>query len=611
MTNKWFLGLLTATAFASSTLLATVPAGAQVYAPGTYAPIVSQSPISPLTPVPPQMEPAGCPQYGSGQWAFISNVWVWCPPSAAVAAPMVGLNSLTPYGFGYPVAPQSIAAVPSAYGYAYNPYAPVYAQTTPYGYGYPPSPQYGYPQTGYGYPQYGYPQYGYPQTGYPQYGYGYPQPGYPQYGYGYPQTGYPQYGYGYPSGYGYPQSGYGYPQSGYGYPGSTYGSITGSPVLDMLLGTVASGLIASAFAPSYNYGYGYPGYGYSPYGYSSPAYGGGYGSYPSYGSYPGYGSYPSYGYGGNTYNVYKYYYYGNHWHTQLPSKPIYMHPGVVKAANANIARDQAHIAWLRAHGGTQGRIDQFKRNEAWNEQRIDNQRRAAYVNSQQRARAFAQTGPLHANNNVAHGTPVRTPARTNFAAAHPATMHTATMHTAPQAARNFGAPAHVTTANRFQSQAQTRSEFRPQPAAQTQHVFQPQAQTRTEFRPQPAAQTQHVFQPQAQTRTEFRPQPQAQTQRVFQPPTQSEQQFRPQAQQQFRPQAQTQQQFRPQAQTQFRPQAQTMQRQAQPGFQPRNYGSQVSAPRNSGSQASAPRQQGASAGSGSGSGSGHKHQPPA
>ena len=113
MTNKWFLGLLTATAFASSTLLATVPAGAQVYAPGSYAaPIVSTSSISPLTPVPPQMEPAGCPQYGSGQWAFINNVWIWCPPSSATAQPLVGINSLSPYGFGYPVAPQSIAAVP-------------------------------------------------------------------------------------------------------------------------------------------------------------------------------------------------------------------------------------------------------------------------------------------------------------------------------------------------------------------------------------------------------------------------------------------------------------------------------------------------------------------
>ena len=196
MTNKWFLGLLSAGTFAASTLLATMPAGAQVYAAGGYAPVVSASPISPYTPVLASMEPPGCPLQGNGQWAFVNNVWVWCPPTAAAVAPPVGLSALSGYyGFGALMPPPTIAVAPPApvayapvYGYGstygynspyyYGTYGSPYAYGTPVAYTPPVTPYgYGYPQTGSGY--------GYPQTGYP--GYGYPQTGY---GYGYPQTGY-------------------------------------------------------------------------------------------------------------------------------------------------------------------------------------------------------------------------------------------------------------------------------------------------------------------------------------------------------------------------------------------------------------------------------------
>src|SRR5262249_30853269 len=95
-------------------------------------------------------------------------------------------------------------------------------------------------------------------------------------------------------------------------------SITGNPLIDSLLGVVATGLIGSALGMnSQPYGYYPQPYGYSPYGYNAayPQYG--YspynygGGYPQYGYSPyNYGGYPQYGYGGGyapqyTYNVYR------------------------------------------------------------------------------------------------------------------------------------------------------------------------------------------------------------------------------------------------------------------------------------------------------------------
>ncbi|HEU5480100.1 MAG TPA: hypothetical protein VFU90_09725, partial [Candidatus Tumulicola sp.] len=396
MTIKRFFGLLAATTFGAASLLSTLPASAQVvYAPSAGAP------ISPYTPILASLEPQGCPLYGNGQWAFINNVWIWCPPTAVAVAPPVGQAALSGYyGFGATMPPPTIAVAPpqaiayapvygSSFGapsyatpYPYGTYGSPYAYGTPvayippYGYGYPaPAPAaYPYPYGGgYGYPQQ------YPQTAYPYPyggGYGYPQP-YPQ------QYPYP-YGGGYPGGYGYPGGGYGYPGGGYGYPGGGYGSLTGSPLLDMLIGVVATGLISSALQPSYNQGYGYPGYGYGApsYGYGAPSYGyQGYGypyaqNYPVAYQNPGYGYGNGYGYGGggNTYyytkNVYKYYGNGgNKGGSGSGKQPRIMHPYFHPINNELtwIARDRARIAMLRGEGGHAAQIAQLKRN-IWRDQ---------------------------------------------------------------------------------------------------------------------------------------------------------------------------------------------------------------------------------------------------
>ena len=85
MTSKRFLGLISAATFATATLFATIPAQAQV----VYA-SPAGAPISPYTPVLASLEPQGCPLYGNGQWAFINNVWIWCPPAAVAVAPPSG-----------------------------------------------------------------------------------------------------------------------------------------------------------------------------------------------------------------------------------------------------------------------------------------------------------------------------------------------------------------------------------------------------------------------------------------------------------------------------------------------------------------------------------------
>ncbi|HXM06614.1 MAG TPA: hypothetical protein VN936_04080, partial [Candidatus Acidoferrum sp.] len=128
MTKNWFLGLVTASIGAMSSLALTVPASAQaVYAPpGT----------SPLTPVAASMEPAGCPLYGNGQWSFINNTWTWCPPVAVAYAPPVGQAALSGYyGLGTIAPPNTIAVAPPQ-PYAYAPYygSSQIGYQTPYGY---------------------------------------------------------------------------------------------------------------------------------------------------------------------------------------------------------------------------------------------------------------------------------------------------------------------------------------------------------------------------------------------------------------------------------------------------------------------------------------------
>jgi hypothetical protein len=213
MTNKWFLGLITATSFGAAILLGTSPVAAQV----VYAPSAS-APISPYTPILAAMEPPGCPLYGNGQWAFINNGWMWCPPTIGYSSPTgygygssIGYGYSSPTGYGY--------GAPTGYGYS----SPVgYGYGSPVGYGYSSPVGYGY---GYGSPvAYGT---GTSLTGSPifdmvlgltassliasqfqPYGQQAYYPGYPPYAPGYPNSGYPGYGLGYPVGYqGYP--GYG------------------------------------------------------------------------------------------------------------------------------------------------------------------------------------------------------------------------------------------------------------------------------------------------------------------------------------------------------------------------------------------------------------------
>jgi hypothetical protein len=288
MINR-LIALGTAAAMSGAFFFSAAPTAAQM----VYAPVSNPA----YVPMIAAFEPAGCPLYGNGAWIWSGNSWQWCPPPSVAYAPAVGEAGLYGYyGVGALPPPPTVALAPIGYAPALALYPsqvyPAYPQ-----YGYSPYPQYGYSP----YPQYGYspyPQYGY--SPYPQYGYS----PYPQYGY----SPYPQYGYGYPSPYG-----YGYPSPyGYGYP-SPYGvgSITGSPIIDALLGVallsfLGGGNFGQPYASPYGYSpYGYPGYGYSPY----PSYG--YSPY-GYGSYPytmGYGGYPyNMGYGGgynvyNTYNV--------------------------------------------------------------------------------------------------------------------------------------------------------------------------------------------------------------------------------------------------------------------------------------------------------------------
>src|SRR5665213_2913441 len=134
MTNKWFLGLATSAAFGAASLLATIPAGAQV----VYAPSAGV-PISPYTPILAALEPPGCPLYGNGQWAFINNAWIWCPPTEVAVAPPVGQAALSGYyGFGALMPPATIAVAPPqpmAYAPVYTApagYAPPYAYSSPY-----------------------------------------------------------------------------------------------------------------------------------------------------------------------------------------------------------------------------------------------------------------------------------------------------------------------------------------------------------------------------------------------------------------------------------------------------------------------------------------------
>jgi hypothetical protein len=280
MTNKWSLGPLIITSFGVAMLLGTAPAAAQA----VYVPVAS-APSSPYTPISAAMEPSGCPLNGSGQWAFINNAWLWCPPTAANGT-SVG------YGYGSPAAYGFSSGAPVAYGYSNGSQA----------------------------------------------GYGYSAP--VAYGYGAPVA----YGYNAPVAYG------------------TGTSLTGSPILDMVLGVTASSLIASQFQPNYQQAY-YPGY--SPYG-------------PSYTSavYPGYGQgyaatgYPAYS-GGNTYvrNVYR--------NNEL----------------AWIARDQRRVAFLRAEGADRAQIAVLQRRIDLNKHRIAWQRATERRDIDARA-AFARKGPV-------------------------------------------------------------------------------------------------------------------------------------------------------------------------------------------------------------------------
>jgi hypothetical protein len=108
MTSKWFLGLLTAAIFATTTLVSATPAGAQV----VYTPMAG-APPSPYTPIAAALEPPGCPLTGNGQWAFLNNAWIWCPPTSVAYAPPVGQAALSGYyGFGAVMPPSTIAVAP-------------------------------------------------------------------------------------------------------------------------------------------------------------------------------------------------------------------------------------------------------------------------------------------------------------------------------------------------------------------------------------------------------------------------------------------------------------------------------------------------------------------
>ena len=255
MANTWSLGPLTLTSFGLAMLLGTASAGAQA----VCVPVASGV-SSPYAPVSVAMEPSGCPLNGSGQWAFINNGWVWCPPTTGNGA-SAGYGYSAPVSYGY--------SAPAAYGY-----------TAPAAYGYSAPVSYGYSAP-------------------------------------------VAYGYGAPVAYG------------------TGTSLTGSPLLDAVLGVAATSLIASQFQPSYQQAY-YPGY--APYG------------YPTYGqSYPvGYQAYPPYG-SGNTYvrNVYR------------------------NGELAAIARDQRRVAFLRAEGANHAQIAALQRRIQLNERRIAWQRATA------------------------------------------------------------------------------------------------------------------------------------------------------------------------------------------------------------------------------------------
>jgi hypothetical protein len=290
MINKWSLGPLIVTSFGVVMLLGTAPATAQpVYTP------VPSAPNSPYSPILVAMEPPGCPLNSGGQWAFINNGWLWCPPTAANGTSVA-------YGYGSPATYGYSNGVPAVYGYSNG--APAgYGYSAPVAYGYSCSPV--------------------------------------------------AYGYSAPVAY-----------------SST--SLTGSPILDMVLGVTASSLIASQFQPNYQQAY-YPGY--SPYGpsFASAAYPGQsyapYG-YPNYGqSFPvGYQGYPAYG-SGTTYirNVYR--------NNEL----------------AWIARDQRRVAFLRAENANPAEIGVLQRRIELNEHRIAWQRATERRDIDARA-SFAHRG---------------------------------------------------------------------------------------------------------------------------------------------------------------------------------------------------------------------------
>ena len=179
-----------------------------------------------------------------------------------------------------------------------------------------------------------------------------------------------------------------------------------------------------------------PSSGYQGYGYGYPS--SGYGGYPGYSV--GYQGYPGYyGGGGNTYNVYKYYnyyYYGKHYHNGGGSPPPKMHPGVgpisrlndanhlrIQNENTWIARDQARIAYLKAHGGTSAQIQRLQNNIAYNEHRMDWQQRVDNTRNRQRGQAAVRNSSL-AHNSSTHYTTARMTA-THVEAPHMMATHVA------------------------------------------------------------------------------------------------------------------------------------------------------------------------------------------